>query len=278
MPVLEGDQPPEQYTAPGEQPVEKPVDKPAPVEAPPQFEKTKELQFFMMSVRNRSSGSFQGNYSQPGGAYGIDSSRWDLMARRAGLEGANMKDTAMQDYVAAWTMRMLYAKYENWALVALAWSEGEGTANNLIKSMGRAPEHIQWWEVNEYTDNSFVGDVKNDMRKLGWKGIEGESALTLEEAVNQPTRIITGSGRVSINDPYNATVQQLYEEASAEQAANQPSATQVLFSQLDAWSRSIAGGDRMDYRTDLSMAKSEQGLAESEGSGQELEPMKIEER
>ncbi len=266
MPVLPGYNAPDPEASPSQPSV------PGPMEA------TQELQLFMMAVRNQNSGSYVGSYGGTGGAYGISANRWDLMARRAGLDGADMRDPAMQDYVAAWTMRTLYAKYRNWNLVALAWSNGEGAANEVVKVLNKNPESVTLDDID-----GFFGDTTSrivfDMKKLGWKGVTGEGDLESQTlAPPQPTQVITGTGNVNIEDPYNATRRALFDERQNEQRANEPSASEVLFQQIDAWSQSVAGGARADYRTDLSTVQAEKGLGSGTTSANELKPMKIEER
>lgn len=244
----------------------------------PQQDRTQELQLFMMSIRNQHSGSYAGSYSSEGGAYGITVSAWDAMARRAGLDGADMRDTAMQDYVAAWTMKAYFAKYQNWALVALAWQKGTRAADNVVKSLDRDPQYVQSWEIDNYYDDTSVHAVMSDMGKLGYRGITGEADLnpTLEQGVNRPTQVITGTGRVSVEDTYNATVRALRDEFAAEGKANAPSASEVLFQQIDEWSNSVAGGARQDYRTDVSQVQADRSQVQTDSKGQQLESMKIE--
>ncbi len=263
------------------EPVGAPGGAPDPENTPtetPLLERSKELQLFMMSVRRQSSGSHSGNYHSNGGAYGIDASRWDAMARRAGLDGANMQDPGMQDYVAAWTMKALYSKYRNWNLVALAWSSGAGAASAVIVQSRKAPESVTLSDISAFYDASYTSGVMGNMQKLGFKGVTQESDLSLEEAVNRPTRVITGTGNVSIEDTYNATARALWDEAKDQDAKAMPSAAETLFSQIDQWSQSVAGGARRDFRTDVSSVQAERGMGESESKGQELPPMTIEER
>jgi len=245
---------------------------------PGPMEKTKELQLFMMAVRNQTSGSYAGSYGGTTGAYGIDANRWDMMARRAGLDGANMRDPAMQDYVAAWTMRALFAKYRNWNLVSLAWSNGEGAANKVIKASNKNPESVTLNDISKSYKVDAVWKVILDMEKLGWKGVTGEGDLDPTLGPALPTQVITGTGNVNVEDPYNATRRALFDERENEQRANEPSASEVLFQQIDAWSQSVAGGARADYRTDLSTVQAEKGLGSGTTSANELKPMKIEER
>ena len=270
MPVLPGYDAPDPEATPSQ---------PTQPSVPGPMEKTKELQLFMMAVRNQTSGSYAGSYGGTTGAYGIDANRWDMMARRAGLDGANMRDPAMQDYVAAWTMRALFAKYRNWNLVSLAWSNGEGAANKVIKASNKNPESVTLNDISKSYKVDAVWKVILDMEKLGWKGVTGEGDLESQElAPPRPTQIITGTGNVAIEDPYNATLRALYDERQNEQRANEPSASEVLFQQIDGWSQSVAGGARADYRTDLSTVQAEKGLGSGTTSANELKPMKIEER
>ena len=262
-------------------PVGAPGGKPDPENTPteaPLMERSKELQLFMMSVRRQSSGSYSGAYNANGGAYGIDASRWDAMARRAGLDGANMQDPGMQDYVAAWTMKALYGKYRNWNLVALAWNSGSGAASAVVVQSRKAPESVTLNDINDFYDSSYTSGVMSNMANLGFKGVTQESDLTLEEAVNRPTRVLTGTGNVSIEDTYNATARALWDEAKDQDAKAMPSAAETLFSQIDQWSQSVAGGARRDFRTDVSAVQAERGIGKSESKGQELDPMTIEER
>jgi hypothetical protein len=244
----------------------------------PLLERSKELQLFMMSVRRQSSGSFTGNYHANGGAYGIDASRWDAMARRAGLDGANQQDPGMQDYVAAWTMKALYSKYRNWNLVALAWNSGSGAAAEVVLSTRKAPESVTLADISDFGYSTYTSGVMANMSKLGYKGVTQESDLTLEQAVNRPTQVITGTGNVSVEDTYNATARALWDEAKDQDAKAMPSAAETLFSQIDQWSQSVAGGARRDFRTDVSAVQAERGIGNSESKGQELAPMTIEER
>jgi hypothetical protein len=232
----------------------------------------------MMSVRRQSSGSFTGNYHANGGAYGIDASRWDAMARRAGLDGANQQDPGMQDYVAAWTMKALYSKYRNWNLVALAWNSGSGAAAEVVLSTRKAPESVTLADISDFGYSTYTSGVMANMSKLGYKGVTQESDLTLEQAVNRPTQVITGTGNVSVEDTYNATARALWDEAKDQDAKAMPSAAETLFSQIDQWSQSVAGGARRDFRTDVSAVQAERGIGNSESKGQELAPMTIEER
>lgn len=249
----------------------------APTEVP-LMERTKELQLFMMSIKRQASGSFSGNYQSSGGAYGIDAARWDMMARRAGLDGAVMRDPGMQDYVAAWTMKALYGKYRNWNLVALAWSSGSGAADAVIVQSRKDPAAVTLRDIDDFYDAGYASSVMSNMANLGYRGVTQESDLTLEESVNRPTRIITGTGNVSLEDTYNATARALWDEALAEDEKSMPSAAETLFAQIDSWSQSVAGGARRDFRTDVSSVQAERGLADSENKGQSLSPMRIEER
>lgn len=247
----------------------------------PVISKTKELQLFMMSVRNQSSGSYSGSYSGPQGAYGIDPGRWDLMARRAGLGGADMRDPGMQDYVAAWTMKALYGRYHNWNLVALAWSNGTGAADSVIKQSNKNPDAVSLADIELFYKGGFTAGVVHGMAKLGWKNIQGEADLDpglTQLGSQQPHRTITGTGNVAIEDTYNATIRALLSEADAEKRSNAPSASEIMFQQIDGWSQSVAGGARADYRTDVSEVQSDVSQASGSGSGQELKPMEIEER
>ncbi len=242
----------------------------------PAQERTAELQSFMLAVRYQSSGSYRGEYGGTGGAYGIDASRWDTMSRRAGLTNAEFRDPGMQDYVAAWTMKMLYGKYRNWSLVALAWSEGEGAAAAVIKQSGRAPQSVTIDDIKSFMpEATFVDGVSASMAKQGFKGIT-EETISLADASRRPTQVITGTARVGIEDTYNATVRQLWQEAEDEKSKGLPSATNSLYSQLEAWSSSVAGGSRADYRTDTTAMESEKGMVDGPGGANELPAMEVE--
>ena len=175
-------------------------------------------------------------------------------------------------------MKALYSKYRNWSLVALAWSSGHGAANAVVVQSRKAPESVTLQDIADFADSKYASGIMTNMTNLGFKGVTQESDLDLETAVNRPTRVITGTGNVSLEDTYNATARALWDEAQAEDAAAMPSAAETLFAQIDEWSQKVAGGARRDFRTDVSSVQAERGLGKSESKGQELKPMSIEER
>ena len=143
--------------------------------------------------------------------------------------------------------------------------------------LNKNPESITLNDID-----GLFGDTTSriifDMKKLGWKGVTGEGDLDPTLGPPLPNQVITGTGNVNVEDPYNATRRALFDERENEQRANEPSASEVLFGQIDAWSQSVAGGARADYRTDLSTVQAEKGQVSGTTSANELKPMRIEER
>ena len=112
---------------------------------------------FMAGVRFVESGDTRGKYShrqkpinglRADGAYGF--TKWRDQAAAAGLPGANIKDEAAQDRVAANTFRYLFEKYGTWDLVALAWYTNEKTADQAKEGGYREVNQIKNPQVKKY--------------------------------------------------------------------------------------------------------------------------------
>lgn len=97
---------------------------------------------FAAAVRAAESGNPEGNYQQVKGrvrntrllgAYGIPGDEWKQMAADVGLEGARWNDPRAQDAVAKRMFDLLYQKYGDWRLVAVAWKAGEEVADRVAQ-------------------------------------------------------------------------------------------------------------------------------------------------
>lgn len=140
-----------------------------------------DLVHFMAAMRRVESGELAGNYEhqqeseggyRPIGAYGFIN--WPQQAAAAGLPEANISDRRAQDTVAGTLFRDLYAKYQNWDLVALAWFTNEKTADQVFEGGYAELSQITNPRVNEYMQS-----VTNALAEADASGQEFQSP-TLE--------------------------------------------------------------------------------------------------
>lgn len=104
----------------------------------------KQLERFMAAIRFRESTNNYAAFNDKThktlgnarGAYQIMSGNWAGWAKQAGITGADHRDPAAQDFVAAHMFKKYYDKYGDWRLVAAAWHGGEGAANSIAKGLG----------------------------------------------------------------------------------------------------------------------------------------------
>jgi len=245
MPVLPG------YNAPD------PEAKPSQPE-PTKFSLTDDLSAMLRSIKKAG-----------GNKFNIPKSRWDTMATGAGLAGANIVDASAQFYVSAYWLNSYYEQLQNWALVAVAWTNGLGAARAIAKQANKEPSAVTAQDIQRLNPEAYkaaaplIADA-NALMSRGWEtGIDQPQPLN-----QQPRTVITGTGNVSVENPYLATVRELQAEQEAEGMARRPSGAEMLFAQLDTLSGVVTGGEgRVDWRSDFSEVK-------SGGDVQEMETLK----
>ncbi|MFN2344786.1 MAG: lytic transglycosylase domain-containing protein, partial [Dermatophilaceae bacterium] len=106
-----------------------------------------DLGTFMSAIRRLESGSFGGDYSARGpvvsegsyageramGAYQIMPGNWAPWAREAGIAGADWRDPAAQDRVAAHKFQEYYGQFGSWEAAAVAWFAGPSRARRFAE-------------------------------------------------------------------------------------------------------------------------------------------------
>lgn len=135
---------------------------------------------FMAATRRIESGSYEGQYGAIGrpvkgdrarGAYQIMGRNWESWAAAAGLRGANWRDRAAQDRVAAYWMSEYFKRYGNWELVAAAWYGGGGYANRLAARGYRGTADIASTDIRRYVEKSM--GYMQEAQGQGWKAPRG---------------------------------------------------------------------------------------------------------
>lgn len=223
----------------------------------PVFDRSQDLRNFMYAVHRYGGGGWGGSK----GGYMFQPGDWGNLSKGAGLTNARMADTAAQTYVAAYWMDNLYQRYRNWGLVAVAWKEGAGAANAIIKQARKEPAEITGADIEALSPGmmGFVGEVT---KWSAWAQDKGGIPEDIDP--NQSTQgrrilvggggtytTITGSGYPTVEGPYAATIRQLYDESQTEKAARTPSGAEMLFAQLGSLSNVVTGGEgRVDWRHD----------------------------
>lgn len=116
---------------------------------------------FTTALRTQESG---GNYQAIGpstrygtakGAYQFIDETWQRWARQVGVNTstATQASPAQQDAVARYAFQQLFAKYNDWGLVAIAWHAGEGTANRVARSGGSSGTNDGIIDTDNYAAN-----------------------------------------------------------------------------------------------------------------------------
>lgn len=221
------------------------------------------LSAFMRGVKRYNGDTYGGDE----GAYGITRDRWDTMALGAGLQGANMGDHAAQDYVAAYWMNKWYDKFQNWNLVAVAWTSGVGAANEVVYATNKDPRAVSLDDIKNILPEShkFTATVMKDAVRLGLKG--WEEGIDQYQPLTGPSTVIVGTGNAQPQDAFSATVMELRREQLEKQKSAQPSGAEMLFAQLEGLSNVVTGGEgRVDWRSDYDEAG-------SGGNIQKLDPI-----
>lgn len=100
---------------------------------------SQELNAFMAAIGKQESGGRyhvlgpQTKYGRPRGKYQILDSNWDAWSKAAGIPGADWRDPAAQERVAAYMFTRYYEQYGGrWDAVAVAWFAGPGRAKKFI--------------------------------------------------------------------------------------------------------------------------------------------------
>lgn len=230
----------------------------------PEMDVSNDLATFMRAVLKWNGGSYGGS----GGAYGLSGDRWATMAEGAGLEGASFSDRAQQDYVAAWWMQKMFQKYRNWNLVAVAWQSGYGAADGIVVQSRKDPRAVTAQDIKDFAPDTyqFVSTVAKDVYHLERTGYDPslENLAPLGSGGGGVRTIITGTGHGQPQDPFDATISELYAEMQAQDKAKMPSGAEMLFAQLEGLSNVVTGGTgRVDWRHEVNEAS-------SGGSPQEL--------
>lgn len=200
-----------------------------------------------------------------GSSYGIDKNRWAILSTGAGVEGANMEDRMAVVYVVGYWLNRYHQSLNNWALVAVAWTSGLGTARAIAKQANKEPWSVTTDDIKKFNPGAYdaskgIFDKASGLISKGWtEGIDQPRPL-----VARPHTVITGIPNIYQEDRYIATVRELQSEVDEERKANQPTGAEMLFAQLDTLSGVVTGGEgRVDWRSDFSEA-------ESGGSVQEM--------
>lgn len=140
---------------------------------------------FMAATRRLESGSFGGNYSALGrlvkgdraqGAYQIMSKNWPSWSSAAGIPGADWRDPAAQDRVAAHQMSEYHRRFNgDWWRVALAWFAGGSVAQHTMDHGYRTSNDIKDAGLREYVQK--IENWQNQAASEGWdeqvRGIMG---------------------------------------------------------------------------------------------------------
>lgn len=143
-----------------------------------------ELGAFMEAIRGiESSGDYTatgppGSYGVARGAYQILDSNWGGWAAEAGVGGANWKDPAAQDTVAAYKMNQYYEKYGDWRLVAAAWFAGSGTADRLAANGINDTEALMRSDALGTTVGGYINKAVRLMNSSTTGGSPGAAPTT----------------------------------------------------------------------------------------------------
>lgn len=102
-----------------------------------------ERERFMAALRQTETGSFNGYYTAihprgAVGAYQMSTQNFNKWSAEYGLDGADWRDPAVQDYIVRRRVDELYSRYQEWDLVAVAWFAGEPIADYAAKTGGAA--------------------------------------------------------------------------------------------------------------------------------------------
>lgn len=97
----------------------------------------------MAALRRTETGSFNGYYTAihprgAVGAYQMSTQNFAKWSAEYGLGGADWRDPAVQDYIVRRRVDELFARYQEWDLVAVAWFAGEPIADFAAKTGGSA--------------------------------------------------------------------------------------------------------------------------------------------
>lgn len=139
-----------------------------------------DLGTFMAATRRIESGAYEGRYGAIGrpvrgdrarGAYQIMGRNWGPWSAAAGLPGANWRDRAAQDRVAAYWMTEYFKRYGNWELVAAAWYGGGGYANRLAARGYEGPQDIPSSDIRRYVQK--VAGYMQEAQGQGWRAPRG---------------------------------------------------------------------------------------------------------
>ena len=117
------------------------------------------LEALLATIRLLESGSFEGDYNyvgksegglRPRGAYGISAEQWDGWAQRAGLPGADWRDPAAQDRVAAHRASEYLDTFGRYEIAAAAWIGGTNSAYKILQRGYDGVDSIQNDRIREY--------------------------------------------------------------------------------------------------------------------------------
>jgi len=230
-----------------------------------------DLRNFLYALHRQLGGTWGGS----GGGYGFPKGDWADLATGAGLAGADMTDRMAQTYVAAFWVDNLYQRYRNWDLVAVAWKDGAGTVNAIIKQSGKAPADVTSRDIHSIAPET--SEYLNEISKYtGWARTRGgvpedynpeDSSRRVVTSRPSTHTTITGTGVNNVEDPYNATIRALMAEREAEVETRGMSGAEALFAQLETLSNTVSGGTgRKDWRRYADEAK-------SGGGAEMLDPM-----
>lgn len=158
---------------------------------------------FATAIKMAESGSSEGNYTQIKGlvrdgrivgAYGFPSDQWRELAADVGLEGARWSDPKVQDIVARRTFDLLYRKYGDWRLVAVAWKAGEEVAD-AVAAEPRLLDDDSLKPVKDYV-RQVMGFARKDIEVHSPVGPDGQP---IDQRRFQPS--MRGLGSESVTAP-----------------------------------------------------------------------------
>lgn len=214
--------------------------------------------------------------SRARGRYQIRDIYWSAWATEAGIPGADWRDPAAQDRVAAHKMTQYWYRYRDWRLVAVAWFAGGSVADHAMRH-GTIPGG-PLVGVSDAVDD-YVAKMQ---RKLAEHKIRRDGGALdpadLKFLVNTPPPVSfttasrlrampSGQAASPVGDLFASTIPELAPAGSTESPLNRPrfDLRRALAGVIDRVSNTIAGGARQRLESLLGGASpDEQGALDAQ--------------
>jgi hypothetical protein len=217
---------------------------------------------FMAAIRHMESDreGWEGNYNAQGrwvkgdralGAYQIMSKNWPSWSAAAGIPGADWRDPAAQDRVAAYKFQEYKRQYGDWWRVALAWFAGGSVAQHTIDHGYRTPADIKDDGLRKYV-NQVMG-WQQEAYDAGWDNI------------------VRGDASYRPPTPYMAP-----DMAAVRNPPPAPNDSQAqLTGMLSSLSNQVAGGQRLDIDEHRRVLKMPETNDDEGGLTRDIDKMRL---